>query len=210
MIRPRPRGAPERPAMSLADEIASALRSQLSPLLHAHVEDLARLLAEASDHPLSSGDVRARLAADPGLASLLQTLAGTVLPVGATAVSFGTGHRIGTVTLGDVAGRDLIKIDPTVIVNVTFSGMLRAAPPHHRAGILRMFEDYQAVFGGRADALADLDAFLADPESSCALVLEPTGRGKTALLIHWLARVQAAGGWTVVFAPISRRYQTAT
>jgi hypothetical protein len=127
--------------MSLADEIASALRSQLSPLLHAHVEDLARLLAEASDRPLTPGDVRARLAAEPGLASLLQTLAGTVLPVGSTAVSFGTGHQIGTVTMGDVAGRDLIRVDPTVIVNVTFSGMLRAAPPHHRAGILRMIED---------------------------------------------------------------------
>ena len=42
------------------------------------------------------------------------------------------------------------------------------------------------------------------------MLLAPTGRGKTALLIHWLARLQAAAGWTAIFAPISRRYQTAT
>src|SRR3954454_4369310 len=108
--------------MSLADEIASALRAQLSPLLHAHVEGLARLLAEAFDRPPTPGDVRSRLAAEPGLAALLQTVAGTTLDVGATAVSFGTGNQFGSVTTGDVAGRDLIRIDPTVIVHITFSG----------------------------------------------------------------------------------------
>lgn len=41
------------------------------------------------------------------------------------------------------------------------------------------------------------------------MLLAPTGRGKTALLIHWLLQVQTQEDWTVVFAPISRRYQTA-
>jgi len=39
--------------------------------------------------------------------------------------------------------------------------------------------------------------------------MAPTGRGKTALLIHWLARIQVSTRWRVVFAPISLRYQTA-
>src|SRR5207249_706152 len=42
------------------------------------------------------------------------------------------------------------------------------------------------------------------------LLLAPTGRGKTALLIHWVAHVQVVGAWTVVFAPISLRFQTAS
>jgi hypothetical protein len=73
-----------------------------------------------------------------------------------------------------------------------------------------MVEDYEAVFGGRDAELAALDAFLAQDKQPCALLLAPTGRGKTALLIHWIGRVQATTDWHVIFVPISLRYQTAS
>jgi hypothetical protein len=99
----------------------------------------------------------------------------------------------------------------TVIkVTINIDEVLRPVPWDYRSNVLRMVEDCEAVFGGRDTELADLDNFLEENEQPCALLLAPTGRGKTALLIHWIARVQAAGRWTVVFGPISLRFQTAT
>ena len=89
------------------------------------------------------------------------------------------------------------------------SQAFRGGPPLYRSAISRMVEDYEAIFGGRDTELAELDAFLNQETQPFALLLAPTGRGKTALLIHWVTRVQATENWTVIFVPISLRYQTA-
>src|SRR5579859_6946164 len=81
--------------------------------------------------------------------------------------------------------------------------------PVYRRAVTRMVDDYAAIFCGRETAMVGLNIFLTQSERSVALLLAPSGRGKTALLIHWVARVQAAGAWTVIVVPISRRYQTA-
>ena len=125
-------------------------------------------MADAASRAMSPDDVQAHLDAEPAVAALIQTLAGTTIGGGATAVSFGTGNSIGTVTMGDVAGRDIIKISPNIIVHLTYSGLVRPMPPNHRAAVMRMVEDYQAVFGGRTAELAGLDAFLEQSEQSCA------------------------------------------
>jgi hypothetical protein len=115
---------------------------------------------------------------------------------------------------GDHAARDIDKrrgkvfIDGSVFIQVV-NQILRPTPPRYRAAILRLVEDYAAVFGGRDAQLATLDTFLAG-EQPYALLLAPTGRGKTALLIHWLIEVQAGEGWHTIFTPISLRYQTAS
>ena len=89
---------------------------------------------------------------------------------------------------GDYAGRDIDKrqgqifIDGSVFIQV-INEVLRPAAPRYRTAVLRMVEDYQTVFGGRDVQLAALDAFLKG-EQPYALLLAPTGRGKTALLIH--------------------------
>jgi hypothetical protein len=83
-------------------------------------------------------------------------------------------------------------------------------PEPYRNRLLRMIEDYQEVFGGRERELRALNAFLKDPTQQCAMLLAPTGMGKTALLIHWAAQVRRRGLWDVIFVPISRRYQTAS
>lgn len=104
---------------------------------------------------------------------------------------------------GDVVGRDkIVHIYQTV---------LRPVPIKFSAGVQRMVEDYTAIFGGRDAELARLDTFLTEDARPFGLLIAPTGRGKTALLIHWLARVQQQyPQWRVVFAPISIRYQTAS
>ncbi|WP_298819084.1 AAA family ATPase, partial [Chloroflexus sp.] len=71
-----------------------------------------------------------------------------------------------------------------------------------------LVEHYTAIFGGRDAELAALDAFLADPQHPFALLVAPTGLGKTALLVHWIARAQQQQ-CQIIFVPISIRYQTA-
>jgi hypothetical protein len=76
--------------------------------------------------------------------------------------------------------------------------------PHLRRVLQRMQTDYTSIFGGRDRELAALDAWLETNEQPYALLLAPTGRGKTALVWHWLTRQQHE--WQVIFVPISIRY----
>lgn len=91
----------------------------------------------------------------------------------------------------------------------TFARIGQPAPPFYRAAVQRMVRDYAPFAGGQHD-LALLDAFLAQDQQPCALLLAPTGRGKTSLLIHWLAQVATRQQWHIIFISISLRYQTAS
>ncbi|MBP2233290.1 uncharacterized protein YeeX (DUF496 family) [Azospirillum agricola] len=63
-------------------------------------------------------------------------------------------------------------------------------------------------FGGRQRELVVLNDWLADPDATRNLLIwAPAGRGKTALLVHWLNQV-AHQHWHKVFVPISVRFST--
>ncbi|MGQ9527368.1 MAG: hypothetical protein ACUVSL_16005, partial [Chloroflexus sp.] len=64
------------------------------------------------------------------------------------------------------------------------------------------------VFGGRDAELETLDAILRNSHPYTLLVA-PTGRGKSALLVRWVARLLQRGDWRVIFVPISIRFKTA-
>ena len=104
--------------------------------------------------------------------------------------------------------REALEARRSAITQV-FQELLLPTLPDYRTAVLRMVADYQQVFGGRDAELAQLDEFLARTDQPTALLLAPTGLGKTALLIHWVARVHLRGDWSVVFVPISLRYGTA-
>jgi hypothetical protein len=74
-------------------------------------------------------------------------------------------------------------------------------------------------FGGRARELEALNAWLegreegnsppllgGEPASNNLLITAPPGRGKTALLVRWIEKLQA--GWPLVFVPVSIRAET--
>jgi hypothetical protein len=69
-------------------------------------------------------------------------------------------------------------------------------------------------FGGRDRELKRLDAWLSDCGAAPrVLVTAPAGRGKSALLVHWMESLRnrglvAEGGWQLVFAPVSIRVGT--
>lgn len=102
-----------------------------------------------------------------------------------------------------------VRADVTDIKH-SISKMMQPVLRPHRAAVQNMVEHYGAIFGGREHEIAMLDRFLEQDDVRYALLLAPTGRGKTALLIHWLASIERMGQWNIVFAPISRRFQTAS
>ncbi len=67
-----------------------------------------------------------------------------------------------------------------------------------------------APFGGRQADLAALDAWLADPAAPhYAALIAPAGRGKSALLAHWVTRIAGhPDDIHVVYFPISVRFNT--
>lgn len=65
---------------------------------------------------------------------------------------------------------------------------LRADLRRHFDGLLR---DY-ALFGGRVDEIAAINAFLADPQGGYLFITGPSGYGKTALLIQFALQGEAA------------------
>jgi hypothetical protein len=75
-------------------------------------------------------------------------------------------------------------------------------------------ETGEVPFGGRDGELRRLDAWLFDPKAaSRMLVTAPAGRGKSALLVHWMKSLRdrpqfAREGWQLAFVPISIRVGT--
>ena len=75
-------------------------------------------------------------------------------------------------------------------------------------------------FGGRAPQMDQLDTWLENPGApSRYLITAPAGRGKSALLVRWIERLQRNGklmsssdaptnSWHLVFVPISMRFGT--
>src|SRR5262249_55913075 len=71
-------------------------------------------------------------------------------------------------------------------------------------------------FGGRDKELARLDSWLANEDAPSRFVLAaPAGRGKSALISHWLRRLEPVrdapeppNRWRVAFVPISMRFGT--
>jgi len=116
-----------------------------------------------------------------------------------------TGDSIST---GDVTGQAIAIGHGAQAV---YQAILRPLPVDLRALVQPLIEAYTAIFGGRDAELEQLDAFLADERHPFGLLVAPTGLGKTALLVHWIRRVQQRtdNRWQIIFVPVSIRYQTA-
>jgi hypothetical protein len=70
-------------------------------------------------------------------------------------------------------------------------------------------EDTPRAFGGRKDEFDQLDKWLTAPQEPTAAIVAPAGRGKSALVTRWIARVAAEKRADVAFVPISIRFNTA-
>lgn len=88
-----------------------ALRQHLPEHLHGVVAPFLESLRQADAAPGSDAQ---RIGAQPDVQPLLDAMAGQQVQAGGALISFGTGSQLGEVTLGDVAGRDIIKVSVTI------------------------------------------------------------------------------------------------
>ena len=62
-------------------------------------------------------------------------------------------------------------------------------------------------FGGRGSDISALNAWLDNEDAAPYLFLcAPPGRGKTALLVHWMDQLTKRVDWSVIFFPVSIRF----
>lgn len=88
----------------------ATLRSALPPSLHDAVPAIVQILQAAEAGDSTSEAIRARIAADPSLQQALQRLAGQRLDAGGRLIAFGAGSQVGDVSIGELAGGDIIKL----------------------------------------------------------------------------------------------------
>lgn len=97
--------------MLTAAAIEAALREALPADRHGAISTLAQLLAEASTGELSPEAAQDRLVANRELTDALRALKGHRVEAGGSVISF-AGAQTGDVTIsGEVAGRDVFKIN---------------------------------------------------------------------------------------------------
>jgi hypothetical protein len=117
---------------------------------------------------------------------------------------------LGLIVSGVSAGGDIsIRFGPELARGHDFASRIRRF-----VGLYMQSEDTPVPFGGRGQALARLDAWLADPSGPRRLLLvAPAGRGKSALLVSWLDALRSGASslsndLDIAFVPISIRFET--
>ena len=115
---------------------------------------------------------------------------------------------------------DTVKVDTTAIraqlEAVTADLRKLSALPVGYDSVVADFLDYYLgapeepePFGGREAVLADLTRWLDDRTVPRYAVLEaPAGRGKSAVVAHWVASLAGRSDWAVAFVPISERFDS--
>jgi len=93
------------------DALAADLAAALPPELQAAAPILADLIVILAADPAAEPGLGT---AAPELAASLQALAGRSVPVGSSLISFGADAQLGDVTIGDVAGGNLVSLSISI------------------------------------------------------------------------------------------------
>ena len=92
--------------------------------------------------------------------------------------------------------------------------MLRSPSERRLQDIQRHYlgrDNYRPAFVGRESVLGELDDWLEDPSSRRLLLVGAAAIGKSSLLLNWLQDpFGRKGDWTIVYVPISVRFNTNT
>jgi len=145
---------------------------------------LATLLAELLSEKLSPAEAQYQIEREPLLSVLLHTLAGQRLQLDNQAqITFGSGNQFGNVTIGSVAGRDLITVNLTVNqhrpsqMHPDVSALTETCP---YPGLKPFDEQSNAGFCGRKSEIVQFTTQLLHQRVLTLVGL--SGSGKTSLL----------------------------
>jgi len=178
-----------------AAEIEPDLRTALPEHLKDHAGNIARLLEGAANGALRHGkDLQGRFTPDSVGAAALEALAGRrVGPL----LSFGADNHIGEVTVGDVAGGNVLTfhvlpvggdIIRSIIVQGNHNRVFAGGYERLRDAYISPRDVFQRVkldrFTGRDWLIAKVDDFLRDHDWGYFILEAEAGLGKTAFLAH--------------------------
>lgn len=201
--------------MTLATDIENALRPHLPTDQHVVVTALALVLADAAIGVVSPALVQARLSA-PDLISTLRALAGREVTAGSTLITFGAGNDVGDVSIGDVAGRSIIKLSLSagVVQNVRASGQARIGdvigvqhnytyntnptPAKRKQALRALLHDHSGFIASRLEAFVGREAELEEmrqriaekiPTGGYVTITGQAGQGKSSVIARLVADV---------------------
>ena len=193
---------PMRSPLINAAEIEPDLRSALPEHLKEHAGNIARLLEGAASGALRHDkDLQGRFTPDSVGAAALEALAGKrVGPL----LSFGAGNHIGEVTVGDVAGGNILKfhvlpvggdVIRSIIVQGDHNRVFVGGYERLRDAYISPRDVFQRVkldrFAGRDWLSAKVDDFLRDHDRGYFILEAKAGLGKTAFLAHLVEKRDA-------------------
>lgn len=99
--------------MIASEPLEHSLTEALPAEFQAQAPELARLIRTASESGSSRQDLQ--VLAEPGLAPLLRTLAGRQLAVEHSLITFGANNQFGDISIGQIAGGDIVTINVTLV-----------------------------------------------------------------------------------------------
>jgi len=193
---------PMRSPLINAAEIEPDLRTALPEHLKEHAGNIARLLEGAANGALRHDkDPRGRFTPDSVGAAALEALAGRrVGPL----LSFGVGNHIGEVTVGDVAGGNVLTfhvlpvggdVIRSIIVQGNHNRVFAGGYERLRDAYISPRDVFQRVkldrFVGRDWLIAKVDNFLRDHDRGYFILEAEAGLGKTAFLAHLVEKRDA-------------------
>ncbi|KAA3664077.1 MAG: ATP-binding protein, partial [Chloroflexi bacterium] len=124
------------------------------------------------------------------------------------------------ITIGNISSRAVVAVGPgatainiQVIIKQIFAGT-ETLPFENVVGIQNFLTTYLGTdekpvpFGGRDQQLKQLNDWLAQGNKQYLLLTAPAGRGKSALLVRWRQALTAVPNLSVIFIPISLRFNT--
>jgi hypothetical protein len=117
---------------------------------------LAGLLSELAAGRITAEQAQAQLTDTPDLLLLVQALAGQELRLDTALITFGAGSQLGDISIGDVAGRDVIKLTFAVqqtIISSELAYDVRGLPNPYRG--LRAFTYAELVGLRGGDRVAE-------------------------------------------------------
>ncbi|HYN88933.1 MAG TPA: hypothetical protein VER55_10395, partial [Ardenticatenaceae bacterium] len=161
------------------DGLEAALREALPTDLQGHAPELARWLAEAAAATASPDQSHAR-SENAAPLPVFEALAGKQVQTAETVVSFGQGNEFGSVAIGDVAGRDLYKIQITYAGDAAYDvhGL-----PNPYLGLRSFTYEERMRYAGRARTIESAVDILTAPGAARTLlfVTGASGSGKSSL-----------------------------
>lgn len=164
--------------LSEPTEFVRVLRPILPDDLQPAALALAQILSAIVNGQISPAEAESGLAQDEVLRPVLQALAGREIASQSALISFGAGSQLGDVSIGDVAGHNLVKL--TLVLGADAFNVAGLPNPYQG---LRAF-DYadRARYGGRRRLIAHTVQRLVNPgaQRSLLFITGDSGSGKSS------------------------------